>query len=81
MSRKSNIPLNDTTINEEYIVVNIKNKSNLTLKRLMELGIVKNTLIKSIHKSPSGNPIAYLVRGTVIALRNEDAQKITVRKR
>ena len=81
MYKESVTSLNKVTINEEYIVVNVKNKNDLTLKRLMDLGIIKNTIIKAIHKSPSGNPTAYLVRGTVIALRNEDSQKITVRKK
>ena len=81
MHKKSVISLNNAKINGEYIVVKVENKNNLTLKRLMELGIVKNTVIKPIHKSPFGNPIAYLIRGTVIAIRNEDSQNITVRKK
>ncbi len=48
-------------------------------QRLYDIGLVPNTKIKVIHQSPSGNPRAYLVRGAVIALRNCDAGKITVR--
>lgn len=46
--------------------------------RLMDLGIVKGTIIKPILKSPSGNPRAYEVRGSVIAIRNADAKKIEI---
>ena len=54
--------------------------THLSLKqRLYDIGFVPNTKIKVIHQSPSGNPRAYLVRGTVIALRNCDAQRISVR--
>ena len=49
-------------------------------RRMMDLGIVKGTPIKAILKSPSGNPKAYEVRGSVIAIRSEDAKKIEVIK-
>ena len=29
-----------------------------------------------LQKSPSGDPVAYLIRGAVIALRGEDSSKI-----
>lgn len=52
----------------------------LSLKqRLYDIGLVPNVRIKVVHQSPSGNPRAYLVRGAVIALRNCDAEKISVR--
>lgn len=46
--------------------------------RMLDLGIVKNTEIESLQKSPSGDPVAYFIRGAVIALRSEDAGKIFV---
>ena len=49
-------------------------------RRMMDLGIVKGTPIKAILKSPSGNPKAYEVRGSVIAIRSEEAKKIEVIK-
>ena len=54
--------------------------TELSLKqRLYDIGLVPGTGVKVIHQSPSGNPRAYLVRGSVIALRNCDARKISVR--
>ena len=50
--------------------------SNLDVKILSDLGIVAGTEIESLYKSPFGNPAAYLIRGTVFALRNETAEKI-----
>ena len=47
-------------------------------RRMMDLGIVKGTTIEAVQKSPSGDPIAYFIRGTVIALRDEDARKIII---
>jgi ferrous iron transport protein A len=31
-----------------------------------------------LYKSPSGNPVAYLIRGAVIALRSDVSEKIIV---
>ena len=47
-------------------------------RRLLDLGLIHGTTIRSILKSPMGNPIAYEVRGTTIALRKEDSKFITV---
>lgn len=45
-------------------------------RRMLDLGIVPNTKIEAIMKSPSGDPTAYLVRGAVIAIRREEAEMI-----
>ena len=47
-------------------------------RRILDLGMVTDTLIESIGKSPSGDPTAYYIRGTVVAIRDEDASKIMV---
>ena len=47
-------------------------------RRMLDLGIVEGTEIEAVQKSPMGDPVAYLFRGTVIALREEDASKVTV---
>jgi len=49
-------------------------------QRLCDLGIIPGTKIESLYKSPFGDPAAYLIRGSVFALRNETAAKITVEK-
>jgi len=47
-------------------------------RRLLDLGLVEGTTVEAVQKSPFGNPVAYFIRGTVIALRIEDACKIFV---
>jgi len=47
-------------------------------QRLADIGIIEGTLIEVLYKSPFGNPVAYFIRGTVFALRNETAEKIIV---
>lgn len=44
----------------------------------MDLGLVENTVVEALRKSPSGDPTAYQFRGTVIALRSEEASNIFV---
>lgn len=47
-------------------------------RRLLDLGIVEGTRIQCRQVSPYGDPVAYSVRGAVIALRSEDAGTILV---
>ncbi|NCB50851.1 MAG: ferrous iron transport protein A [Clostridia bacterium] len=47
-------------------------------RRFLDLGLVKNTPVKCLGRSPSGDPSAFLVRGTVIAIRNEDSRNILI---
>lgn len=46
--------------------------------RLLDLGFVPGTPIKRLRTGPLGDPVAYLVRGAVIALREEQARGIEV---
>lgn len=48
-------------------------------RRLLDLGLVKGTNIVPILVSPSGDPRAFLVRGTIIAIRMEDSKNIKIK--
>lgn len=49
-------------------------------RRLQDLGFVPGVLVKNERKSPFGDPIAYKVRGAVIALRKEETALIHITK-
>ena len=49
-------------------------------RKLSDIGIIEGTEIEALYKSPFGNPAAYLIRGTVFALRNETAEKIIMER-
>ncbi len=49
-------------------------------RRLLDLGFVKGSKIKIDLLNPLGEPHAYLVKGTSIALRKEQASKILIKK-
>ena len=47
-------------------------------RRLLDLGFVEGSFVECVGKSPMGDPSAYMLRGTVIAIRKKDAKKIKV---
>jgi DtxR family Mn-dependent transcriptional regulator len=47
-------------------------------RRLLDLGFVAGTLVEVDMVSPAGDPTAYRVRGSVVALRHEQANLIRV---
>ncbi len=47
-------------------------------RRMLDLGLIYGTEVEALRKSPSGDPVAYEIRGAVIALRSEEASKIFV---
>ena len=47
-------------------------------RRFLDLGLIDNTTVEALHKSPAGDPVAYYIRGTVIALRLQEAAKIII---
>lgn len=70
-----------TTIeaNEQATIVGLSPSCRGALRRrLMDLGFVKGSRIAIDMKSPMRNPVAYVVRGTAIALRHDQAQYILI---
>ncbi len=53
----------------------------LERRRLMDLGVVAGTMVEVVMRSPTGDPTAYRIRGTTIAIRRQQAEKIRIRRR
>ena len=47
-------------------------------RRFLEMGITPRTVVTVKKAAPMGDPIELLIRGYVLTLRLEDAEKITV---
>ena len=47
-------------------------------RRLLDLGFVPGASVTILRKAPLGDPTAYLIRGAVIALREEEGALIEV---
>ena len=62
---------------ESATVIALLNTGSIK-RRLQDLGLIEGTQVQCIQKSPYRDPVAYDIRGAVIALRAEDAQNILV---
>ena len=70
----------DLTSVKEGISAEVKHliSDGLSNRRLLDLGFVPGTRITCLYAAPSGTPRAYLVRGAVVALRQNDAKKVLI---
>ena len=73
------IPLNQLLTGQTGKVVTLSPRlRGAERRRLMDLGLLPGTLIEAEISSPMGDPVAYRVRDTLIALRSEQARCIQV---
>ena len=49
-------------------------------QRLMTMGLIPGTRVEILRSAPFGDPVAIRVRAYNLALRKDDAKKITVSK-
>ena len=70
--------LYELPLNKVGTVDNLNCNGNIR-RRLLDLGLVRGTKITPVFKSPSGDPTAYEIRKTVIALRKEDSKLIKLK--
>jgi DtxR family Mn-dependent transcriptional regulator len=49
-------------------------------RRLLDLGVIPGTEVTAEIRSPAGDPVAYRIRGALIALRRPQAQGIYIRR-
>jgi len=71
------ISLNNLPLGKKATVKELTSEGTIR-RRMLDLGLVSDTEIEALQRSPSGDPIAYYIRGAVIALRSEEARKIIV---
>ncbi len=69
--------LSDTLNDIEYTVTHLKHEGN-ELRRILDMGIIDGAKIMRLFSSPFGDPTAFLISDTVIALRQSDSDKILV---
>ena len=70
-------PLSELPIGRSALVFSLLSSGN-ERRRMLDLGMVKGTAVEAVQKSPSGDPVAYFIRGTLLAIRAEDAEKCLV---
>lgn len=74
---ENRIPLNVLPVGKKAIVKELLSEGAIR-RRMLDFGLITDTVIEALQRSPSGDPIAYYIRGAVIALRSEEASKIMV---
>ena len=79
---KSWLKLQDIKVNAQVIDENALRQraedAEDIRRRLLDIGLVEGTDVSCLQKSPAGDPVAYLIRGAVIAIRSEDSSQIVV---
>ncbi|CAH0244775.1 Fe(2+) transport protein A [Peribacillus frigoritolerans] len=60
----------------DFIRINHLGIVGVMRRRLLDLGFVPGAVVEVLRKSPLGDPIAFRVSQTCIALRKEESQKI-----
>lgn len=73
------ISLNNIKPGESARVIAVKSTGGIR-RRLLDIGLTENAVVKCVGISPLGDPKAFLIRGAVIALRSEDTENIFVAK-
>ncbi|MDO4581592.1 MAG: FeoA family protein [Bacillota bacterium] len=63
----------------QYGVVTALRSGNSMRRRLLDIGLIENTVVECLGRSPGGDPSAFLIRGAVIAIRAADGDGVLVR--
>ena len=71
------IPLSELTPGSSAVICSLLSEGALR-RRLLTTGFLENTPVRCVVRSPLGDPAAYLIRDTVIALRRREAETILV---
>ena len=56
------------------------NTTGAMRRRLLDLGLIEGTGVECLGRAPAGDPAAFLIRGTVIAIRDADSRGVLLRK-
>lgn len=62
---------------KQAVVLGIDSDNDMH-RRLQDIGLIRGTNVTCVQKSPLGDPVAYLIRGAVIALRWEDSSCVRI---
>lgn len=79
MKKYDTTTLDKIKIGDKCEVIQLNNVCTNSGYRLLDLGVVKSTRITALFKSMTSDTKAYLIKGSVIALRNKETQNIIVR--
>lgn len=73
----ANSTLNDICPGQHAVVCELYSTGSMR-RRLLDIGLIQNTEVECLGRSPGGDPSAFLIRGAVIAIRSEDCRNILI---
>ena len=79
MSESNLLLLSQCKPGDEVIIKSLSLEGTMR-RRLLDLGFVRGSEVKVIQRSPLGDPMAFRVSDTTIALRKEESSKIFVER-
>ena len=69
--------LNELKKGEKAKIINLDIEGSIK-RRLLDIGLINGSTIECVLESPLKDPKAYWIRGTLIAIRNNDAKDIYI---
>lgn len=79
MIKEKQWTLADISIGEKATILELRCRGAYR-RRLLDLGLIPGTNVEAVMLSPLGDPMAYEIRGSIIALRLDDATSVLVQK-
>lgn len=74
---KKTVALSDIRPGEHAVVRELRSTGGMR-RRLLDIGLIENTDVECLGRSPGGDLSAFLIRGAVIAIRSEDCRGVLV---
>lgn len=74
---KQQLSLDDIVPGQQAVVCTLLATGSMR-RRLLDIGLVKDTRVECLGRSPGGDPSAFLIRGAVIAIRAKDCKNILI---
>lgn len=71
--------LSETPLNNDVIVIEV-DKTLKNYRRFLEMGLLKNSQLSVVMKTPLNDIIVVQIDSYLLAMRKEDSSKIIVRK-
>lgn len=76
---KDMITIDKLKIGEKAYITSIELEDAIR-RRLWDLGLIEGSLIEKLGESPMGDPGAFIIKNTVLAIRKKDGKKIFVKR-
>ena len=69
--------LSEARLNKKYQICGLE-LDNIERRRILDLGFIPNEFVVPLYRGIFNNPTAFLIKGSIIALRDDIASKIII---